>query len=186
MHVQQLPEIHEQTFCRCQFIHPLYGCKSQDDRREKRPEPLTSRGPPDQRSWQQGRPMSVDFRTPPAHTGPSHGPGPVHGPSSMNFPLPPMRAPPHQVCMQVHQLIHRLRCKFIVMSPFLVTRYWMLRIGPYCCTRFFSLLFLVQDVYCMHNRATHLDQDQWKLMISGRKGDANTMKNCLLQWREPN
>lgn len=28
----------------------------------------------------------------------------------------------------------------------------MLRIGPYCCTRSFTLLFLVQDVYCMHKQ----------------------------------
>jgi hypothetical protein len=45
---------------------------------------------------------------------------------------------------------------------------------------------IVSQVTEMNVGATHLDQDQWKLMISGRKGDANTMKNCLLQWREPN
>jgi len=72
------------------------------------------------------------------------------------------------------------------MSPFLVTRYWMLRIGPYCCTRHFSLLFLVQDVCCMHNRAMHLDQEQWKMKKSGGKGDANKVKKWLLQWSEPN
>jgi hypothetical protein len=72
------------------------------------------------------------------------------------------------------------------MSPFLVTRYWMLRIGPYYCTKSFSLKLHVQDVYCMHNRAMHLDQEQWKMMKSGRKGDGNNMKKWLMQSREQN
>nr|CAD7571807.1 unnamed protein product [Timema californicum] len=64
-----------------------------DDRRDgKWPlEVLPQRSPLDQRNWSQGRALSVDFRAPPQSHGPSHGPPPLA------FPLPSMRAPPHQI-----------------------------------------------------------------------------------------